>query len=110
MLEDFGDGLDGGWGAVDGGVPAGVDHFTADEGGDVYKRQELTDADEQRARFVADRARRHAMYGPDWEMDEAFLNAVAKLPPCAGIALGFDRLAMLATGALRICDVLWLPS
>ena len=71
---------------------------------------ELTDADEQRARFVADRARRHAMYGPDWEMDEAFLNAVAKLPPCAGIALGFDRLAMLATGALRICDVLWLPS
>ncbi len=70
---------------------------------------ELTDADEQRARFLADRARRHALYGPDWEMDEGFLSAVAKLPPCAGIALGFDRLAMLAAGALRICDVLWLP-
>jgi lysyl-tRNA synthetase class 2 len=71
---------------------------------------ELTDADEQRARFVADRARRHALYGPDWAMDEEFLAAVARLPPCAGIALGFDRLAMLATGAARISDVLWLPA
>ena len=70
---------------------------------------ELTDAAEQRARFVEDRARRHALYGPDWEMDEAFLSAVEKLPPSAGIALGFDRLAMLAAGAPRISDVLWLP-
>ncbi|HUM08230.1 MAG TPA: EF-P lysine aminoacylase EpmA [Acidocella sp.] len=70
---------------------------------------ELTDAAEQRARFLADRARRHALYGPDWEMDEDFLAAVTKLPACSGIALGFDRLAMLATGAPRIADVLWLP-
>ena len=70
---------------------------------------ELTDAAEQRARFLADRARRHALYGPDWPMDEDFLAAVAALPPCAGIALGFDRLVMLATGALRMADVLWLP-
>lgn len=70
---------------------------------------ELTDAAEQRARFLADRARRHALYGPDWEMDEGFLSAVAVLPACSGIALGFDRLAMLATGAARIADVLWLP-
>ena len=69
---------------------------------------ELTDAKEQRLRFVAERARRHALYGPDWEMDEDFLAAVAHLPPCAGIALGFDRLAMLATGAARIGDVMWL--
>jgi lysyl-tRNA synthetase class 2 len=70
---------------------------------------ELTDVAEQRERFVTDRARRHALYGPDWEMDEAFLAAVGRLPPCAGIALGFDRLAMLATGAPRLADVLWLP-
>jgi lysyl-tRNA synthetase class 2 len=71
---------------------------------------ELTDAAEQRGRFMADRARRHALYGPDWALDEDFLAAVAKLPPCAGVALGFDRLAMIASGASRICDVLWLPS
>jgi elongation factor P--(R)-beta-lysine ligase len=70
---------------------------------------ELTDAAEQRARFETDRARRHALYGTDWEMDEDFLSAVAQLPECAGIALGFDRLVMLATGAARISDVQWLP-
>ena len=69
---------------------------------------ELTDAAEQRARFTTDRARRHAMHGADWPLDEEFLAAVAALPPCAGIALGFDRLAMLATGAPRITDVFWL--
>lgn len=70
---------------------------------------ELTDATEQRARFMLDRARRHALYGDDWPLDEIFLEAVAVLPACAGIALGFDRLAMLAAGARRIADVLWLP-
>jgi lysyl-tRNA synthetase class 2 len=70
---------------------------------------ELTDADEQRARFVADRARRHAMSGPDWPLDEDFLAALAfGMPPSAGIALGFDRLAMIASGADRIDQVLWL--
>jgi lysyl-tRNA synthetase class 2 len=70
---------------------------------------ELTGAAEQRARFVEDRTRRHALYGPDWEMDEAFLSAVERLTPSVGIALGFDRLAMLVSGASRISDVLWLP-
>ena len=71
---------------------------------------ELTDAEEQRARFAADRARRHALNGAeDWPLDEDFLAAVACLPPCAGIALGFDRLAMIAAGADRIDQVLWLP-
>jgi len=73
--------------------------------------EELTDADEQRARFTQDRARRHALYGPDWELDEDFLAAVAHgMPTGCGIALGFDRLAMIASGAQRIEQVLWLPS
>ncbi len=72
---------------------------------------ELTDAAEQRARFLADRARRRAITGAeDWPLDEDFLAALESgLPPCAGIALGFDRLAMLAAGADRIDQVLWLP-
>jgi lysyl-tRNA synthetase class 2 len=72
---------------------------------------ELTDPVEQRARFVAERERRHAMHGPDWELDEDFLAALEYgMPPSAGIALGFDRLAMIASGADRIGQVLWLPS
>lgn len=71
---------------------------------------ELTDAAEQRARFVADRARRQALYGgPDWPMDEALLAALPTLPRCAGIALGFDRLAMIAAGVDDIRGVLALP-
>lgn len=70
---------------------------------------ELTDPVEQRARFVEDRARRHAISGDDWPLDEDFLAALAHgMPPCAGIALGFDRLAMIGAGADRIDQVLWL--
>jgi lysyl-tRNA synthetase class 2 len=72
---------------------------------------ELTDAAELRARFVADRARRQALYGrEDWPLDEDFLAAMAQgMPPSAGIALGFDRLAMIASGADRLDQVQWLP-
>lgn len=71
---------------------------------------ELTDAEEQRARFATDRARRHAISGEAWPLDEDFLAALAfGMPPSAGIALGFDRLAMVASGANRIDQVLWLP-
>jgi lysyl-tRNA synthetase class 2 len=71
---------------------------------------ELTDATEQRARFLADRARRAALYGSaEWPLDEDFLAALAHgMPPAAGIALGLDRLAMIAAGASDINDVLWL--
>ena len=71
--------------------------------------EELTDANEQRARFLADRARRHCAHGTDWPLDEDFLAALARMPAASGIALGFDRLAMLAAGADRIDQVLWLP-
>jgi lysyl-tRNA synthetase class 2 len=72
---------------------------------------ELTDAGEQRTRFMADRERRHALSGPDWPLDEDFLAALRfGMPPSAGIALGFDRLAMIASGADRIEQVMWLPS
>jgi lysyl-tRNA synthetase class 2 len=72
---------------------------------------ELTDAAEQRARFHAANAERRRTTGDHgWEVDEDFIAALAHgLPPTAGIALGFDRLAMLAAGAPRIEDVLWLP-
>ncbi len=71
---------------------------------------ELTDAAEQRQRFMHDRSRRHALYGTnDWDLDEDFLAALAHgMPQAAGIAMGFDRLAMIASGATRIEDVLWL--
>ena len=73
--------------------------------------EELTDADEQRARFQDDRARRHALYGPDWPLDEDFLAALTHgMPPASGIAMGFDRLAMAASGADRIGQVQWLPT
>ena len=71
---------------------------------------ELTDPAEQRARLLADQARKQALYGETYPIDEDFLAALeAGLPPCAGIALGFDRLVMLATGADDIEQVLWAP-
>jgi elongation factor P--(R)-beta-lysine ligase len=71
---------------------------------------ELTDAEEQRARFIADQARKKSLYGETYPIDEDFLAALEHgLPDCAGIALGFDRLVMLCTGAADIEEVLWAP-
>jgi lysyl-tRNA synthetase class 2 len=75
---------------------------------------ELTDPAEQRERFERDVAERLRLYGGEedgsWQVDEDFLRALEHgMPAGSGIALGFDRLAMLASGARRIDDVLWLP-
>jgi len=71
---------------------------------------ELTDAREQRARFARDRSAKRRIYGLAYPVDEDFLAALeAGLPESAGMALGFDRLVMLASGASRIDEVLWAP-
>jgi elongation factor P--(R)-beta-lysine ligase len=71
---------------------------------------ELTDAAEQRRRFAADQAKKRALYGEAYPIDEDFLAALDHgMPESAGIALGFDRLVMLASGATHIDDVLWAP-
>ncbi len=71
---------------------------------------ELTDPAIQRARLKADMDEKERLYGVRWPVDADFLAALDHgLPDCAGIALGFDRLVMLATGARHIEDVLWLP-
>lgn len=74
---------------------------------------ELTDAAEQRRRFEASMQAKHRLYGPAavWPVEEDFLAALDHgLPdPCAGIALGVDRLVMVLTGANKIDDVLWAP-
>jgi elongation factor P--(R)-beta-lysine ligase len=70
---------------------------------------ELTDAAEQRARFEADMAEKQRIYGRRYPIDEDFLTALAQMPPASGVALGFDRLAMLSLGARQIAEVIWTP-
>jgi len=73
--------------------------------------EELGDGQEQRQRFAADQRIRAARNLPVPAMDEYLLAALAAgLPPCAGVALGFDRLLMLACGADRIDEVLAFTS
>ncbi len=70
---------------------------------------ELTNPEEQRRRFAAEMDEKQRVYGERYPVDEDFLSALAHMPPASGIALGFDRLVMLATGAPRIDDVIWTP-
>jgi lysyl-tRNA synthetase class 2 len=70
---------------------------------------ELTDPDEQRRRFEAEMDEKARVYGERYPLDEDFLAALALMPPASGIALGFDRLVMLATAAPSIDAVQWVP-
>ena len=67
---------------------------------------ELTDPQEQRARFEADNAARIARGGHALPIDETLLAALHTLPTCAGVALGVERLLMWALGCADVADVL----
>ncbi len=66
---------------------------------------ELVDPVEQRRRFELAREERRALGEADYPLDEEFLDALARMPPSGGVALGVDRLVMLACGASSIADV-----
>ncbi len=70
---------------------------------------ELTDPQEQRMRFELANAQRLAMGLSSYPPPKAFLESLRHLPPCAGIALGIDRLVMLLTGAHGIDQVVAFP-
>jgi lysyl-tRNA synthetase class 2 len=70
---------------------------------------ELTDAREQRHRFTQAMDEKQRRYGERYPLDEDFLDAVAHMPEASGVALGFDRLVMLASGAVRVDQVVWTP-
>jgi lysyl-tRNA synthetase class 2 len=70
---------------------------------------ELTDAQEQRRRFALAMDEKQRRYGERYPLDEDFLAAVALMPQASGVALGFDRLVMLASGAAKIDQAVWTP-
>jgi len=71
--------------------------------------RELTDGVLLRQRQEQEMDLKQAVYGERYPLDEDFISAVAAMPEASGVALGFDRLVMLATGAPEISDVLWTP-
>ncbi|MDO5613804.1 MAG: EF-P lysine aminoacylase EpmA [Paracoccus sp. (in: a-proteobacteria)] len=70
---------------------------------------ELTDPAEQQRRFTAEMDEKQRVYGHRYPLDDDFLAALAIMPQASGIALGFDRLVMLATAAPHIDAVIWAP-
>ena len=70
---------------------------------------ELTDANEQRRRFENDNARRRARGQREVPIDGRFLDALPKMPPCAGVALGIERLLMVLADTDDIADVIAFP-
>ena len=70
---------------------------------------ELTDPVQQRARFEKEMAKKERVYGQRYPLDESFLDALSHMPPASGVAMGFDRLVMLATGAPNVDAVIWTP-
>ena len=71
---------------------------------------ELTDAEEQRRRFIAEMDIKQSLYGERYPLDEELLDALTKMPPASGVALGLDRVIMLATGATSVEQIQWVPT
>jgi len=71
---------------------------------------ELTDAAEQRRRFLDEQEQRRRLGRRVPPLDERFLEALARMPDAGGVALGLDRLLMLLVGAENIADVLLFPA
>ncbi len=67
--------------------------------------RELRDPDEQRTRFLAVAELRECYAAPPLALPERFLGELATLPPCAGCALGLDRLVALAVGAHALAEI-----
>lgn len=70
---------------------------------------ELTDPAEQQRRFEADMDEKQRLYGRRYPIDADFIAALSHMPPASGVALGFDRLALLALGGTDIRQVIWTP-
>ncbi len=70
---------------------------------------ELTDAAEQRVRLESEMDEMERVYGRRYPVDEDFLSCLEHMPPASGIALGADRVIMLATGAGSVEKVIWTP-
>jgi lysyl-tRNA synthetase class 2 len=71
---------------------------------------ELNDPVEQRARLLEEQALRARLGRPALPLDEPFLAALGRMPDAGGVAVGFDRLLMLLTGAGTIEEVLLFPA
>lgn len=72
--------------------------------------RELTDAALLQTRQESEMDLKQAVYGERYPLDTDFIAAVAAMPEASGVALGFDRLVMMASGAASIEDVLWTPA
>ena len=70
---------------------------------------ELIDPAEQRRRFTHAMEEKQRRYGETYPLDEDFFVALASMPEASGVALGFDRLVMLASGATAVDQVVWTP-
>jgi lysyl-tRNA synthetase class 2 len=70
---------------------------------------ELIHATAQRNRLEQQMDEKERIYGERYPIDEAFIEALASMPPASGAALGLDRLVMLATGATSVEQVMWMP-